>query len=495
MMDLSSATVMIVDDTVTNVDILVETLGETYNLSVAMDGESALEAIAEGIPDLILLDIMMPGMDGYEVCEHLKQKDETRSIPIIFLTAMTGEQDEARGLALGAVDYITKPFSPSLVKARVRNQLELKLHRDHLEELVKERTRELVLTQAVLIESLATLAEFRDPETGGHIKRTQNYVKALAMQLKNKTRYHEDLDDRTVELLYQTAPLHDIGKVAVIDDILHKPGKLTDDEFEEMKQHTVYGHKALKISEQKLKNSAFLRLAGQIAYTHQEKWDGSGYPQGLKAETIPLPGRLMALADVYDALISKRTYKQPMTHEKAVQIIKQGRATHFDPDVVDAFLDIQDTFRNIAHTYADFEDEQVALELKKENAQQNVHRVKDILLVEDNEINLEIMLNQLTALGFRVDTAINGEDALKKIGTREYDVILTDLDMPVMDGYSLVEAIRRLPGDAAHPIAIFAITASEYDLTEEKARSLGFSGYMLKPLDPQVLQQKLTERG
>ena len=491
MVELSDATVMIVDDTVTNVDILVETLGEEYNLAVAMDGESALEAIEENPPDLILLDIMMPGMDGYEVCEHLKQKDETRCIPIIFLTAMTGEQDEARGLALGAVDYITKPFSPSLVKARVHNQLELKRHRDHFEKQVKERTRELALTQAVLIESLATLAEFRDPETGGHIKRTQNYVKALAMQLKNNARYREDLDDRTVELLYQTAPLHDIGKVAVRDDILHKQGKLTNDEFEEMKQHTVYGHKALKISEQKLKNNAFLSFAGQIAHTHQEKWDGSGYPQGLKAENIPLSGRLMALADVYDALISKRIYKPPMPHEEAVQIIKEGRGTHFDPDVVDAFLDIQETFRNIAHTYADFDDEQLSLELNKENDQKNVNRVDDILLVEDNEINLEIMLSQLTALGFRVDTAINGKEALDRIATKEYDVILTDLDMPVMDGYALVEAVRRLPGEAAHPIAIFAITASEYDLTEEKARSLGFNGYMLKPLDSQMLQQKL----
>lgn len=361
MIDLSSATVMIVDDTVTNIDILVETLGETYTLSVAMDGESALEAMAERLPDLILLDIMMPGMDGYEVCEHLKQKDETRSIPIIFLTAMTGEGDEARGLALGAVDYITKPFKPGLVKARVRNQLELKHHRDHLEELVKERTRELELTQEVTIESMASLAEYRDPETGGHIKRTRNYLRVLSNQMKKHPDFEGFLTDSTIDLLYQSAPLHDIGKVAIEDRILLKHGKLTDEEFDKMKKHTVYGRDAIHVAAKKLGRDSFMRYAEEIAYSHQEKWNGSGYPLGLAGEDIPVSGRLMAVADVYDALISHRVYKKPFSHTKAVNIILEGKGSHFDPEIVEGFMAVQEEFRQIALQFADFDEEKEAL--------------------------------------------------------------------------------------------------------------------------------------
>jgi putative two-component system response regulator len=274
---------------------------------------------------------------------------------------MTEEQDEARGLALGAVDYITKPFSPGLVKSRVNNQLELKRHRDHLEELVKERTRELELTQEVTIESMASLAEYRDPETGGHIKRTKNYIKVLALHMKDHPKFKTFLDDKTIELLYQSAPLHDIGKVAIEDSVLLKPGKLTDEEFAEMKKHTVYGRDAIHGAVKKLGPDSFMRYAEEIAYTHQEKWDGSGYPQGLKGEDIPISGRLMAVADVYDALISHRVYKKPFSHTKAVNIILEGKSSHFDPDMVDAFMDIQEEFRQIALQFADFDEEKDAL--------------------------------------------------------------------------------------------------------------------------------------
>lgn len=357
MTDYSECNVMVVDDTEANIDILVEALGEEYDLSVAMDGETALADIDEAKPDLILLDIMMPGMDGYEVCERLKSDEETKDIPILFLTAMTGEQDEAKGLALGAVDYITKPFSPELVKSRVRNQLELKRHRDHLEELVKERTRQLELTQEVTIESMGTLAEYRDPETGGHIKRTQHYVKALAVQLQKYSTFSDYLTDDVVDLLYKSAPLHDIGKVGVTDAILLKPGKLTNEEFDEMKKHAAYGRDVIAVQERKLGENSFLHYAKEIAGSHHEKWDGSGYPNRLAGDDIPVEGRLMAIADVYDALISKRVYKPPFTHEKAVAIITEGKGSHFDPDMVDAFLEIEDTFRQIGFEYADCEEE------------------------------------------------------------------------------------------------------------------------------------------
>jgi len=361
MAEFTNFSLLVVDDTEANVDILVETLGGDYDVSVAMDGESALESVEEEKPDLILLDIMMPGMDGYEVCERLKADETTKDVPVIFLTAMTEEQDEARGLALGAVDYVTKPFSPSLVKARVQNQLELKSHRDHLEELVRERTRELELTQEVTIESMAALAEYRDPETGGHIRRTQNYIRVLADHLKEHSKFKDFLDDATIALLYKSAPLHDIGKVGMDDGILLKPGKLTDEEFAEMKKHTIFGRDTIRAAVKKLGRDSFLRYAEEIAYTHQERWDGSGYPQGLKNREIPIAGRLMALADVYDALISKRVYKPPFPHSKAVAIIEEGKSSHFDPDIVDAFLELHENFRQIALEHADFDEEREAL--------------------------------------------------------------------------------------------------------------------------------------
>ena len=484
--------ILLVDDNTANLQVLRETLdGLGYKLLIAKNGKSALEIVRKASPDLILLDIMMPDMDGYEVCRKLKAAASTQHIPLIFLTAMADAEDEATGLSLGAVDYITKPINPELVRARVRNHLELKRYRDRLEELVKQRTRELQLTQAVMIESLATLAEYRDPETGGHIKRTQNYVKALAVHLKNHPKFRDELTDEMIELLYLSAPLHDMGKVGVRDHILLKPGRLDEAEFHEMQKHTIYGHDALRVTEEKLGKSTFLRLAREIAYTHQEKWDGSGYPRGLKGEEIPLPGRLMALADVYDALISKRVYKPPMPHDDAVRIILDGKERHFDPDVVDAFFELQAVFRNIALTYADFDEEREMLGSGMPCAEPSGKGITHVLLAEDNEINLEIMKNQLASLRFTVVTAANGLEAFARYQTMNFDLVLTDIEMPGMDGFKLAEAIRRMGKEGRTVPPILAITASEFELTETSAKSSGFDGYMLKPLDLGVLKKKL----
>ena len=354
--------ILIVDDIKANVLILEDLLNKEYAVSIASSGADALNIVLnKEVPDLILLDIMMPEMDGYEVCRRLKKESATRDIPVIFVTALTEVNDEAKGLALGAVDYITKPFSQPLVKARVKNHLELKRHRDHLEELVRERTLELELTQEVTIECMASLVECRNPETGGHIKRTQNYVQALAAKMSDHPQYGTYLDDDTIKSLYKSAPLHDIGKIAIKDSIFLKPGKLTDEEFEMMKKHTTYGRDTIKIAAEKLGRDSFLSCAEEIAYTHQEKWDGSGYPRGLRGPDIPISGRLMAVADVYDALISSRIYKRPFTHTKTVEIILEGKGKHFDPDMVDAFMSIQEDFRQIAIQFADFEEEKAAL--------------------------------------------------------------------------------------------------------------------------------------
>ncbi len=361
MTDLSRCSVLLVDDTESDIDILVNALEAECEVSVALNGTSALEYAAEYLPDLILLDIMMPDLDGYEVCIRLKENPKTRNIPILFLTAKIEEQDEAKGLELGALDYITKPFNPMLVQSRVRNHLLLKRHQDHLEEMVRERTREVQLTQEATIEIMGTLAEYRDSETGGHIKRTKEYIRILAEHLQRHPRFAPLLDDSTIELLYKSAPLHDIGKLGVPDGILLKPGKLTPEEFDEMKKHCLYGLRAMEIAERKLGVPSFLTLAGEIAYSHHERWDGKGYPEGKRQEGIPLAGRLMAIADVYDALISKRVYKIPFNHEKAVKIIQAGRGSHFDPFLVDAFLELAEEFRRIALEFADHEEERQSL--------------------------------------------------------------------------------------------------------------------------------------
>ncbi|ATX79416.1 putative two-component system response regulator [Mariprofundus aestuarium] len=350
--------ILVVDDMVENIHLLIETLKDEYALIAATSGSKALElAIKEPVPDLILLDIQMPLMDGYEVCRRLKQEKRSRYIPVIFVTSLNEDINETMGLEIGAVDYIRKPIKPALVKSRIHNHLELKRYRDHLEEVVIERTREVILTQNALIESMGALAEQRDPETGGHINRTQHYIRALAEALKEHPDFEQELDDLTIDLLFKTAPLHDIGKVGVRDEILFKPAKLTTGEFEEMKKHVLFGTAAIKSIETKLGHAPMLNIAHDIIEAHHERWDGSGYPNGTKGRSIPLPGRLMALADVYDALISKRVYKEGFPHQQAVSIINEGSGNHFDPAIVDVFLKQQEQFREIALQFSDTEEE------------------------------------------------------------------------------------------------------------------------------------------
>ncbi len=355
-------TILIVDDTPDNIALLSALLKDRYRVKIATNGVKALQiAQSELYPDLVLLDVVMPEMDGYETCRHLKQHPGTADIPVIFLTSRVEPEDEEMGLSLGAADYIAKPISPPIVLARVATQLSLKDARQflqhqnrHLEHLVIERTRQVVQMQEATILAMASLAETRDNETGNHIRRTQAYVAALARRLRDHPRFRAVLSDDNIDLLYKSAPLHDIGKVGVPDRILLKPGKLDAEEFELMKLHTVYGRDAILAVEKHLGGSnGFLTFAREIAYSHQEKWDGSGYPQGLRGDAIPVSARLMAVADVYDALISRRVYKPAFSHEESVRIMRRGRGRHFDPDILDAFLEIQEEFRAIAHRYRD----------------------------------------------------------------------------------------------------------------------------------------------
>ena len=361
---LVKPTILVVDDTADNLALMSTLLKHAYVVKIANSGAKALRiARSEAPPDLILLDIMMPEMDGYQVLQTLRADVKTHDIPVIFLTAKSEIEDEKRGLELGAVDYITKPVSPPILLARVKTQLALKASSDflrdkasYLEDEVAKRTEEISAIQDVTILVMASLAETRDPETGNHIRRTQHYVKELAQALRDHPRFRTYLNDRIIQLLFKSAPLHDIGKVGIPDRILLKPGKLDPDEFEVMKTHTNLGYEAIAHAEKALGTDvAFLTMAKEIALSHQEKWDGSGYPQGLAGDAIPLSARLMAVADVYDALVTRRPYKEPLSHAEAVRIIDRGRGTHFDPDIVDAFLASQDQFAAIAHRFEDRE--------------------------------------------------------------------------------------------------------------------------------------------
>lgn len=351
--------ILIVDDERFYINVLVELLKDDYKPYVAKSGEQALNRIADIQPDLILLDIMMPDMDGYQTCIKIKENVLWSHIPVIFLTGKTDLDSETKAFDYGAVDFISKPIAPSTVKARIKTHLSLVNARQALEqqnqlleEKVRERTLEIELTQDAAIFSLSMLAEARDQETGEHIRRTQHFVKALAKKLQAHPKYQSFLNDKTIEMLFKSAPLHDIGKIAVPDYILKKPGKLSEEETLEMQKHTIYGGDAIKNAEKLSGSSSFLKFAREIAYSHQEKWDGSGYPKGLKGEQIPVSARLMAIADVYDALVNKRVYKVAFSHQSAVDYIKQQKGLHFDPDMVDSFVQIEADFKEITQQYS-----------------------------------------------------------------------------------------------------------------------------------------------
>jgi putative two-component system response regulator len=356
MNDDTHATVLIVDDDADNLLVLSQILQPHYRVLAARSGQTGLR-LASGTPrpDLILLDVMMPGLDGYAVLARLRDTVRTCDIPVVFVTALGDAADEERGFKLGANDYITKPIKPAVVLARVRTLLEAKQARDWLhdrnaalESDVAKRMVENTLTQHVCIRALAHLSEARTPETGNHVLRTQAFVRRLALQLLGEPGFDVLQSDRYIELLTMSAPLHDIGMVAVPDHILLKPGTLTPEERAVMHSHTRRGRDAIEQAEIDVETPLdFLALAKEITHWHHEKWDGSGYPDGLAGDAIPVSARLVALADVFDALISSRVYRSAMGISAAREVILAGRGSHFDPDVTDAFLACFDDFQAI----------------------------------------------------------------------------------------------------------------------------------------------------
>jgi putative two-component system response regulator len=354
-LEVEKPLVFIVDDVPENIQIAMSHLGDLgCEFAYAISGEQALERIEARPPDLILMDIMMPGMSGFETVQAMRKNITMCSIPVIFLTAMTEPENIAYGFEIGGVDYITKPFHGIELRSRVRNHLELNSYRQSLEEKVLFRTRETELLKDIIIVAMGELAEHRDPETGGHIHRTRSFVKVLAESLFEQGKFLEILTPEYIILLYKSAPLHDIGKVAIRDSILLKPDRLTAEEFDEMKKHTVYGEDVItKLEKMAGKQLSYLQCAKEMVGSHHEKYDGSGYPRGLAGDEIPLAGRIMAIADVYDALTTKRPYKRALTHEETMEIMKEGKGTHFDPFVFDTFVVIEQQFNHIAEMNRD----------------------------------------------------------------------------------------------------------------------------------------------
>ena len=357
----SRPTILVVDDTPGNLTLLNSFLKESYRVLLANSGAKALQLARATPPDLVLLDIMMPEMDGYEVCRRLKQDAETRLVPVLFLTAKTDPEEEALGFAVGAVDFIHKPISLPIVAARIKTHLQIKAWQDFLQDQnawlqnqVERRLSEINHLQDASIYVMGSLAEFRDECTGNHIRRTQEYVRLLAHEMARKPQHADMLTTSYVDLIVKSAPLHDIGKIAIPDDILLKPGPLTPDEFETMKTHAERGYEILTRAGEHMGDlGQFLSIAREIARSHHERWDGRGYPEGLAAEAIPLPARLMAVADVLDALLSKRPYKQPVSFDKATGIIVEGRGSQFDPEVVDCFLALRSQFEEVVGRWVD----------------------------------------------------------------------------------------------------------------------------------------------
>ncbi|MCL1887034.1 MAG: response regulator [Betaproteobacteria bacterium] len=351
--------ILLVDDSMALLTAGKKIMRDTYKVYPTPSAEIMFDLLENITPDLILLDVNMQEVNGYAAIQRLKSDTRWQEIPVIFLTSRSDESSELEGLTLGAIDFITKPFSPPLLMKRIKNHLasetrrtQLQKMNENLECIVKTRTQQIVDIQNALLRTIADIIEFRDDITGRHTTRTQKYLELLIKELSLSGEYSAEMQDWKIDQLIMSAPLHDVGKISISDMILNKPGKLTDTEFEIMKGHVAAGVRIIKKIEEEVESSHLLRFARLIAASHHEKWDGSGYPAGLKGTDIPLEGRLMAIADVYDALVSKRPYKKPFSTNEAREIIIAGSGTHFDPLLVSMFERVADLFAHISRDLA-----------------------------------------------------------------------------------------------------------------------------------------------
>ncbi len=444
--------------------------------------EEFFHALIHVDPKLFIVEIDDLHNPYVKIIRIMKKSVLTKDVPIVAFLSNSDEDLIEAVAELDIQGIIYPPYTENVIKLILGNMIKLKSFQE-----LRQLDQDMQTVQSVMISSLASLAEYRDPETGEHIKRTQNYVKALALALRKRGLYVDELTDEHIEAIYMSVPLHDIGKVGIRDDILLKPGRLTKEEFEIMKTHAALGHETVINVGSKLKNNAFLEFAADVAFTHHEKYDGSGYPRGLKGTDIPLVGRLMAVADVYDALTSKRVYKDAMSHEEAMEILKSGIGQHFDPDIVDCVIELEATFRNIAMTYKDADISDNTFIHMADLFSDKLLRT--ILVVEDSRIVREITKNQLASIGFEVDTAKNGLEGFEALVRKDYDLVLLDIEMPKMNGYEMATKILELK---RHAILI-AMTAADFNTNVGTLKEFGISGLVLKPIDFNRLAILYTE--
>ncbi len=347
--------IMIIDDNITNLNIARKALCDEYSVVLIKDAKMVLAEIPNTKPDLILLDVEMPELSGFEVIEKIKDElpEPYKSIPVIFLTAKDDGVSEFQGLNLGAVDYVRKPFSAALLKKRVELHLKLHSYNTDLKRMVKEQVAHIEELQYAVVYAMSEMVERRDHTTGGHILRTSEYLKALMKQLIKDSPYSQELSAYDLDMYCYAAQMHDVGKICISDQILLKEGKLTSEEYDIMKKHTSFGWDIIISSVKDVHNFTFLELAAMFAISHHEKWNGTGYPKGLKEQAIPIGGRMLAIADAYDAIISKRPYKAAKTHNEAVEIIVKDSGQHFDPFMVNAFVAVSDEFEEISKINAE----------------------------------------------------------------------------------------------------------------------------------------------
>ena len=346
--------ILVVDDVEMNRIILEEILKADYEIKQVESGIEAVSFLfnAKTLPEMVLLDIMMPEMDGFEVLDTMQSSPLTNKIPVIFITAADADTNETRGLEAGAVDYIEKPFNPDVVKIRVKNNLELKHYREKLENLVEEKVQQLTKTKEDMILTMANVIEYRNLESGHHVKRTSELSKILINKMLEYPKYAKELLESNYGVIIKSVPIHDIGKIAIPDNILLKPGRLTDEEFEVIKTHAPIGGDIIN-SLLANDDEVYLKHSRDIARHHHERWDGKGYPDGIAAEAIPLSARILSVVDVYDALISKRVYKDAYAHEDVIKIIKECAGTQFDPGIVEVLLEISDDFESVSKSLMD----------------------------------------------------------------------------------------------------------------------------------------------
>ena len=466
---------LIVDDDEMSLEILGHALDQMgYEVLTASNGEEALKLLQQDAVRLVITDWEMPRMNGIELCHAIRREEFDGYIYVIMLTARDSAEQKIEGLYAGADSFIAKPLNP--------NEL-----------VVCLKTAERILaleTRNLAIFALAKLAESRDPETGAHVERVQSYARLLAQHLSKLDAYRGVIDAEYVRLIYQTSPLHDIGKVGIPDAVLLKPGKLTDQEFAVMRTHTTLGARTLDAALNRFPNVRFLQMAREIAASHHEKFNGAGYPQGLVGEQIPLSARIVALADVYDALTSRRVYHDAMSHEKARAILLSGRGSHFDPNIVDAFLALEPQFLVIKERLKDEDEAPVQLPaLPARVPPDRVGRPETVLVVDDDTSVCEVLENYLRANGIEALSASSAAEALQLFTAHEPRLVISDLEMPGMDGLELCRRIRALR--TAHHVHFIMLTVHSEKHYLASAFDAGVDDFLSKPFNETELAARV----